>query len=69
MINWIITHLVPGASGAENFFKVAIGAVGDLFDPHMWESLGWIILGAALIFTGVQLWIGPAAARTAGQLL
>lgn len=29
----------------------------------MWRSLGWLLLGLALMFTGIGLWIGPAAAR------
>lgn len=45
-----------------------------LTDGKMWRSLGWIILGIALMIIGVVLWIGPSAARrspvgaVAGQL-
>jgi hypothetical protein len=31
--------------------------VSNLTDVHLWISLGWLLLGAALIFTGVMLWL------------
>ena len=32
-------------------------------DGKLWRSLGWILLGIALMLFGVLLWIGPAGAR------
>jgi hypothetical protein len=32
-------------------------------DGKLWRSLGWLLLGVLLLFTGIGLLIGPAAAR------
>lgn len=32
-------------------------------DGKFWRSLGWLLLGVALMFLGVSWWIGPSAAR------
>ena len=32
-------------------------------DGKLWRSLGWLLLGVALMLTGIGLLIGPAAAR------
>jgi hypothetical protein len=32
-------------------------AVGEVSDPAMWRSLGWLILGMICIFTGLALWL------------
>lgn len=32
-----------------------------LTNHHMWASLGWLLLGVALMIVGVLLWIHPAA--------
>lgn len=45
------------AGGIAAFYDV-------LTDGKLWRSLGWIMLGIALMFTGIGLWIGPAAARS-----
>jgi hypothetical protein len=32
-------------------------AVGEVSDPAMWRSLGWLALGLALIALGLALWM------------
>lgn len=32
-------------------------------DGKLWRSLGWVLLGIALMLAGVLWWIGPGAAR------
>lgn len=32
-------------------------------DGKMWRSLGWLLLGIALIIAGLVLWIGPGAVK------
>jgi uncharacterized membrane protein YeaQ/YmgE (transglycosylase-associated protein family) len=67
---WILKHLIPGGSGISTFFNDILGWLGDVFDVHLWESLGWIVLGFFLMITGLIYWmkkpigeIGGAAAR------
>lgn len=66
----VTSHAASAAEGAvENvsgFSSVqnALSAFYDkITDGKMWRSLGWLLLGAALIITGIGLWIGPAAER------
>jgi hypothetical protein len=35
----------------------------ELTDGKMWRSVGWLLLGVALMLLGVAWWIGPSAAR------
>jgi hypothetical protein len=53
------------AKGAASELKKAASwtqAVGRVFaslgDWHLWASLGWIVLGVALMLIGLRLWIG-----------
>ena len=41
-------------------FEAFFGAVTD---GKLWRSLAWIILGLALMYLGIMLWIGPGIAR------
>jgi hypothetical protein len=41
-----------GAWGAITGFLVAIA------DWHLWASLGWVLLGIALIVIGLRMWAG-----------
>jgi hypothetical protein len=57
---------VPGFGLPSPFADVAsaLSAFYDkLTDGKMWRSLGWLLLGIALILAGVLMWIGPSAAR------
>jgi Na+/phosphate symporter len=47
-----------------------IGAFFDeITNANMWKSLGWLLLGIALMLLGVLWWIGPSAARSGpGQI-
>jgi hypothetical protein len=48
----ILDHL-PGWSEAQ-----AIKAgIGELTDARMWRSLGWLLLGFALLIGGLMLWL------------
>jgi hypothetical protein len=55
---------IPGNQAPPNPFSW-VGAIshwiGDfvlhLTDVHMWISIGWITLGAVLIFAGIMLWL------------
>jgi hypothetical protein len=40
-----------------------LGAWAELTDGKLWRSLGWLLLGVALMFLGVLWWIGPSASR------
>ena len=59
------------AKAGEDALLGPLAAIGGSFealftaltDGRMWRSLGWIILGIMLMWTGILLWIGPGAAR------
>jgi hypothetical protein len=40
-----------------------LGAWSELTDGKFWRSLGWLLLGIALMFLGVLWWLGPSSAR------
>lgn len=46
--------LFGGLSEVGHFFGVL---VANLTDVHMWISLGWLLLGAILVFWGILLWL------------
>jgi hypothetical protein len=54
---------VPAAySSVQNALS---GFYDVLTNGKMWRSLGWLILGALLMFLGIVLLVGPAAGRAA----
>ena len=57
---------VQGATGVSfSSIQNALSAFyTELTNVKMWRSLGWLALGLVLMFTGIGLWIGPAAARS-----
>ena|SRR6478672_7748990 len=46
--------LFGGLTEVGHFFGVL---VSNLTDVHMWISLGWLLLGAGLVFWGILLWL------------
>jgi hypothetical protein len=46
--------LFGGLTEIGHFFGVL---VSNLTDVHMWISLGWLLLGALLVFWGILLWL------------
>ncbi len=50
-------------AGLEGLAKIFGDFFTGLTDGKMWRSLGWIVLGIALMLAGVLWWIGPSAAR------
>ena len=53
---------VVGAVSTLSFF-------GELSDPRLWASVGWIILGCLLMLLGVILWSKGAIGQSAGGLI
>jgi len=43
------------------FFGFVEGFITALTDPGMWVSLGWLLLGVALIIAGARMWMGKSA--------
>lgn len=63
-----VQKLVNDATGgAVSSFQDVSHALSGFFavltDGKMWRSLGWLLLGVILMFTGIGLIIGPSAAR------
>lgn len=62
------------AGPAAGLITLVEGIWAGATDGKLWRSLGWLLLGIALMFAGVAWWIGPSAARrspagiAAGQL-
>lgn len=58
---------VTGQTGALPNPLAALGSLEAFYklvtDGKLWRSLGWLLLGIALMLLGVLLWIGPSAAR------
>jgi hypothetical protein len=50
-------------SGVDKLAGAVEGVWATVTDYKMWRSLGWLILGIALMLMGVAFWIGPSAAR------
>ncbi len=53
----------PQQAGLEGLAKIFGDFFTGLTDGKIWRSLGWIVLGIALMLAGVLWWIGPSAAR------
>lgn len=54
----------PSPTAVFSSIQNALSAFYDkLTDGKMWRSLGWLLLGVALMLLGVVLWIGPSAMR------
>ena len=61
---------VPQAAASGSGVWGAItGFIVAITDWHLWASLGWLLLGVALIVTGVTLWLKlPQRAAPLGLL-
>ena len=57
------TATVPSVPGLSGLTTVAEGIWAGVTDGKLWRSLGWLLLGIALMLAGVAWWIGPSAAR------
>jgi uncharacterized membrane protein YccF (DUF307 family) len=66
-----IQAAAPAPGAGQQVTGVNFGSVQDALtafyrtvtDGKLWRSLGWLLLGVVLLFTGIGLLIGPAAAR------
>lgn len=65
--NWISNQKNSFLSGNWDPLSGIAGALTAFYhavtDGKLWRSVGWLLLGIALMLTGVLLWIGPSAAR------
>lgn len=43
--------------------------LGQVTDPKLWASVGWVILGCLLILLGLVLWAKTYATKSIGGLL
>lgn len=53
----IIGGLIPGLGGLSDVASMLFGFFDTITNGKMWRSLGWLLLGIALIVIGVTLWL------------
>jgi len=62
--NVTASYAAQATGGSFSSVQNALSGFYDkVTDGKMWRSLGWLLLGIALMIAGVALWIGPSAAR------
>lgn len=54
---------IPGASAFSSAANALSGFYTVITNGKMWRSLGWLLLGIVLMFTGIAMFIGPSASR------
>jgi hypothetical protein len=54
---WDKLNNLDGATDLEKMIGAFERVVDVVFDGKMWMSLGWIVLGAILVFVAVVLWL------------
>jgi len=61
----LVQKLIPGLTGVDRLAAVFTAAFGALSDARMWRSLGWIVLGIALMILAVVWFAGSVLGRVA----
>lgn len=51
----LLQQLLPGTSGVERLAAVFTAALAALSDVRMWRSLGWMVIGVAMMGLGIYL--------------
>ena len=52
---------VQAAGSATGAWGAITGFIIAMTDWHLWSSLGWLLLGLALILVGIRMWTGRLA--------
>lgn len=53
--------VISGAESGAGAWGAITGFLVAITDWHLWASVGWILLGLALIIMGARIWLGKSA--------